>query len=56
MLKKILKAVFKHLPMIFIPSVVGRILGWPLRFLTHDTYALYIPSLRVWAGSVNMIR
>lgn len=25
----ILKAVFKHLPMIFIPSVVGRILGWP---------------------------
>lgn len=41
MLKKILKAVFKHLPMIFIPSVVGRILGWPLRFLTHDIYALY---------------
>lgn len=27
--------------MIFIPSVVGRILGWSPRFLTLDVYALY---------------
>lgn len=54
-MKRTSKNILKNLNMIFIPSIVGRILGWPQDFISL-MYMLYInPSSRGWAGPVNMM-